>query len=291
MCRRKLKCHLHIGHKLLHHRAVLCYLLQDGILAVKIHHFQAHNGLICQLRVKESHFKELQRQFVLADLCIDILFLCGNLNVKYRQSHSLIATNSHLLLGCNVAICVGDILFCTVLTQNAEMTGHVVKLTNQLNAKLHNLAVSPIRCHCRISATLAGSLLKRCDTGCRCNTRRCCAGAGFCVTGCLPQLVNGAVKHGDIVAVQGVMLNLSQCCLVHVAADLHQRLLQIQKLLFIHIAVNARKISGNSAHTGIFHKCGFQNVNLRLRIAAKVNVTISTRATFYGVKNIKYIRI
>ena len=61
----KLQSHLHILQELLIHGAILCHLLHDGVLAVKVHDLKAHQRLVCHLGVKETHIEELHSQFIL----------------------------------------------------------------------------------------------------------------------------------------------------------------------------------------------------------------------------------
>ena len=132
-------------NELLEHCAVLLNLLRYHVLAVKVHHIQAHQSLVCHLRIEESKLEELKRKLVLANLCVYILLLSRNLDVKDRESVSHIHTECHALcLRLKVLVAVGDESLCTVLTDNAELSRHIVELTDQFNAHIDDLGVGAI---------------------------------------------------------------------------------------------------------------------------------------------------
>jgi hypothetical protein len=53
--------------------------------------------LISHLRIEETHLEELQGQFVLRNLVVYALLLCGNLYIEHRQTHTDLLTAKAIL--------------------------------------------------------------------------------------------------------------------------------------------------------------------------------------------------
>ena len=274
------------------HGAVLRHLLHNVVLAIKVHHFQAHKRLIGQLRIEKAHLEELYSHFILADLGIHTFPLGRYLDIEHRQTvthiHAELVT---LVLRLHTCIGVADITLHAVLAHNAELSGHIIELANQLNAEVYDLCVGSV---CRLGAVLAalaaGFLQCRNSRG-RSYTGADITGAGLCVAAGLSQLLDGTIQESDIIGIQSVVLDPTQRHFVQIAFHIYQRIAQIQELSSIYTTVLALVVSRNSTNHGILYEGGVHQVNDRLRIAADINIAIAAGATLNGEKSIKYIRI
>ena len=106
-------------------------LLHNRVFPVKLHKVQTHQSLVCGLGIEETHLEKLHCQLILADFGINILLLGRNLDVKYRQPIAHILPEIvPLVLWLDTGIAVTDKLLHAILSNDAELSGHIIKLTD-----------------------------------------------------------------------------------------------------------------------------------------------------------------
>ena len=161
--------------------------------------------------MKEAELEELQSQFVLGNLRVDILFLGRDLDIKHRKPGAdILSEIISLRLWDQPFIGVADILLGTVLAENTELSWQIIELTDQLNDHIDDSGIGPVGGQCAVSAPLARGLLKCGNSRGGGHARRSVACAGLGVSAGLPQLLNGPIQYTDIDRVQGVVLDPSQ---------------------------------------------------------------------------------
>ena len=131
---------------LLVHGAVALNLLHHKLLAVKVHHVQARQCLVCQLGVKKSGIVKLQGQLVLAHLAVGALLMGRHLDVKQRHpvAHVHAVFRAALVLGLQAGVAVLYIPLRAVLSHDPKAPGQVVKLADQLDHHQHQPPIGPV---------------------------------------------------------------------------------------------------------------------------------------------------
>ena len=191
----------------------------------------------------------------------------------------------------DACIGIGHILLHAILTHDTELPGEVIELTDQLDTQLHDLRIGSVGALCAVLAALAAGLLQGCNGRCCSNTGTGAAGAGLRIAAGLSQLLDDSVQEGNVVGIQGVMLDTAQGILVNIAGHIHKGIAQVQELRSIDATVLALVVPGDGTHLGILNEAGVQQVDDRLGIPANIHIAIAAGATLNGIKGIKYIRI
>ena len=151
---------------------------------------------------------ELCVKLVLRHLGVNVLLLRRYLNIEHGKSKAVVLSEcASLCLLLELCVGVADVLLCAILTENTELTGHIVELANQLNANLHDLTVCAIRGAGAVLTALAAGFLQSSNSGGSCNSRTNVACARLGIARGFAQLLHGSVIYVDVVGIKRVMLN------------------------------------------------------------------------------------
>ena len=117
-------------------------LLQDLLLAVKVHHIEARQRLRLHLRPEKAQLEKLQRQLILRQLRIGRVLLCRDRHIEHRHPHERLRSHA---LRLQPRIAVGHKFLRPAQTRNAEPARQIIKLPDALDHHADEPRIGPVR--------------------------------------------------------------------------------------------------------------------------------------------------